>query len=132
MKLSSRKQLLSEAEQELKLINQLLSEGKVVQSDVEKVKKWLEGAIPMVSNEKNFNFHYKKAADLLNYFKIATAATPKDARVIKNTTTNAISTSSIIITDFKKKLDKMKKLEASLPEIEKIYQSFEAEVAKMK
>jgi DNA primase large subunit len=131
MKFSSRKQLLSEAEQELKGIKRSINEASVPQREVEKVTSWMESAIPFVVEDRVKEKYSNFVEDFFRYLEIPTAS-PKDAKGFKNNAEYAITPVNIIISNFKEQLRELKKLEAKLPEIEKIVRAVESDIKKMK
>ena len=134
MKLSSRKQLLSEAEQELKGIRHSINEEAVPQREVEKVTQWLTIANKVVheTGSKQYEKMENFIEDFFRYLEIAQGAKPRDAKQFKKNAEFSVDILQVLIGKVKENLSTLKKLEAKLPEIQKIIKAVESDMKKMK
>ena len=131
MKLSSRKQLLKESELTLKSIKKSLNEAAVPQRDVEKVKHWMEDAIPIVISEDRFEKYDDDVEKFFRYLEIQQGAPPKDAKKFAKAADDAIYPLRLVISNVKATIRELKQLESVLPEIERIIKAVESDIKKM-
>ena len=134
MKLSSRKQLLSEAEQELKGIRNSINEAAVPQREVERVTDWMKIANKVVhqTGSKEYEKMENFIEDFFRYLEIAQGAEPRDAKQFKKNAEFSVDILQVLIGKVKENLSTLKKLEAKLPEIQKIVRLVKSDMSKMK
>ena len=132
MKLSNRKQLLSEADAELKRIKSL-NEAQVPQSEVEKATEWLRIANQVVGGKRKEKMD-AFIEDFFRYLEIYQGGNPNspDAKRFKKNAEFSIDFMDVLINNVKENLSTLKKLEAKLPEIQKIVRLVKSDMSKMK
>lgn len=121
------KQLLSESKKSL-------NEASVPQSEVEKVTGWMK--IANMSVHETGSKQYEKMEnfieDFFRYLEIAQGANPRDAKKFKNNAEFSVDILQVLIGKVKENLSTLKKLEAKLPEIQKIIKAVDSDIKKMK
>lgn len=132
MKLSSRKQLLSEAEQELKGIKRSINESAVPQREVEKVTQWMNSAIMSTVDDKQKEKYRGMVEDFFRYLEIERADTPAEAKKFKKNAEFSLGILDIIFSKVQSRLKELRNLESKLPEIKKIVKAVESDMKKMK
>ena len=132
MKLSSRKDLLKESELTLKSIKKSLNEATVPQREVEKVKHWMEDAIQLVIDDRVLKKYDGAIEDFFRYLEIQQGASPAQSKKFAKNADESISRLRFVIANMHGLIGDVKKLEAKLPEIERIIKAVEYDIKKMK
>ena len=110
-----------------------LNEAPVPQSEVEKATEWLRIANQVVGGkrkEKMDGF----IEDFFRYLEIYQGGNPNspDAKRFKKNAEFSIDFMDVLINNVKENLSTLKKLEAKLPEIQKIVRLVKSDMSKMK
>lgn len=132
MKLSSRKQLMKESEITLKEIKKSLNEVAVPQKQVEKVKHWMDDAIPMVIDQPMIKKYDGMVENFFRYLEIQQGASPRESKKFAKAADDSIYPLRLVIANVKAYMLELKKLESKLPEIERIIKAVESDIKKMK
>ena len=113
-------------------IRKSMNEAAVPQREVEKVTQWMERAIMFVVDPDMREKYSDGVDNFFDYLEIPLAS-PKDAKKYAKAADFAIgSPLGIIIAKVKEHITELKKLEAKLPEIERIIKAVESDIKKMK
>jgi hypothetical protein len=132
MKLSSRKELLKESEVTLKEIKKSLNETAVPQKEVEKVKYWMEDAIPMVIDKDMFEKYDNSVENFFRYLEIQQGASPAESKKFAKAANDSIYELRLVISKFRSQVRELKQLDSQLYKIETIITAVESDIKKMK
>jgi len=132
MKLSSRKELLKESELKLTEIRKSLNEAAVPQKEVEKVKHWMQDAIPMIIDKDMFEKYDNSVENFFRYLEIQQGASPKDAKKFAKAANDSIYDLRRVISKFRSQVREIKQLDSQLYKIETIITAVESDIKKMK
>jgi hypothetical protein len=134
MKLSSRKELLNEAELTLNSIKKSLNEDSPSESDVETLSQWMLGVIPIVFERKDEQRQWQSSIEeFIENYEQFQIGEPKDAKRYANDVDTIINfTMKMIISRLKDKINKLKTFQSELPQVQTIMKAISSDVKKIK
>jgi hypothetical protein len=113
-------------------IRKSLNEAAVPQKEVEKVKYWMEDAIPMVIDKDMFEKYDNSVENFFRYLEIQQGASPAESKKFAKAANDSIYELRLVISKFRSQIREFKQLDSQLYKIETIITAVESDLKKMK